>query len=181
MNKKQKIEWAQAQAKKNDAMFVNAIFTSLGEIPAVRVRIPGINDTYFKQLQPHKIMVPTDATLTSFNIIAIGAECIAGENHQLTFRRGDWIEKQMLTRQFCILPESIGTEVVADVEIMEKTDLFRNGKKSITLIIRQLIPNGHPVIPQHRIKIAVNPTGDKNEFMIPETGKVVRFESTQRN
>lgn len=173
MDKKRIAQFRQF-ASENGATYVDAIFTSLGEIKNVSIKVPGINDPHLKKVSSHKIMVPMNRERKEAYIIQVGCKSQNGSMN-LCFRRGDWVDKKMVTRQFFITPDSIGQHIIADIEVMKKEDLFRN-ESTYSLVIRQQLPNGSPLKAERVLKLGVEPKNEKNEFKIPGTQKVIRFE-----
>lgn len=138
------------------AVLVNATFITVAKYEKVLVKCPGENDKHFKFIQEHSIEV-------AGSVVDIKAH----------YRRGDFIDKEIVTKHFFVEKKHFNTTVVATVELVEKTDHLRGEKKCFLL---NITPKESADRPTCRLKIGTDKKSEAS-YQIPGTERFISFET----
>lgn len=141
---------------------VNANFEILAKYENVSVYYPNAkNDKFLKLIAAHQIQVPgTQKPVTI-------------PEH---FRRGDVIDGQFVTKHFFINKNLQGNDIIADIEVVEKTNHFLNNSKTLILNITAKPTVARANRPEWKIKIGTDKIPLENGYQIPNTEKYITFE-----
>ena len=164
-------QWRE-KAEAAGAIFVCALFEERAEKKLVKVYMPSTGDPCLTLLQGHKIITPTDEDLTDVN------PPLEIDPH---YRRTVVLQGGIrIGVNYYVDPAWRGSNVLANVEVLEKTDLFRKGEKMLSINIHQILPNGEPIRPEYELKIGVD-QGDveHGDVKIPNSEKFVAFKKIE--
>lgn len=162
------VEKCQELAASLGAILVNAYFTMEAEFDNVKISVPSSGDKYFKSIAAHKILLVNQEDVNNLQVTPIA-------DH---FSRGDFVEKELLRRNFFIQSESVGKNILAKIKIWSKHDSFRN-KQTIVIDIIEIKNDDKTLKAEHILKIggdAKKPEVNAYEIPIPNTQKFVRVE-----
>lgn len=146
----------------NQVSAVNAEYVNMCSVNNVVFNFPSQEkDKYVKKIDAHSISLPDGST-------------VAVEEH---FRRGYFIDGQLVTANIFFDKEHQGGKVLTDITLVMKIDHHRNDKQGLILDIR---PASFGEKPKYALKIGVPNYGD-NSWKIPETDKYIQFLEIKRN
>lgn len=139
------------------ATTVNAVYTTLATFENVLIFLPKQErDRYLKPISAHQIDLPD-------------GKSISVAEH---LRKGFLVDGQLVTGNFFITDKKYqGQTVLTNISVIQKTDLYRDGRKSLILDIT-LSTGTHA---QYKIQIGVPDNGANNKFSVPGTKKFVQF------
>ncbi|MFA5184440.1 MAG: hypothetical protein WC456_02825 [Patescibacteria group bacterium] len=142
---------------------VNADFETLGRYENVLVYFPSSkNDKFLKLIPAHEIK-----TAESEKVVKIPEH----------YRRGDIIDGKFVTKHFFLNQNNQGQNVIADIEIVKKTDHARNDAQAIILNITMKPKVARANRPEWKIKIGTDKIQESDGYGIPGTKKFINFES----
>jgi hypothetical protein len=138
---------------------VNAKFETLAKYENVSVSCPGQEDSFTKFVLAHSIKV-------------VGVEKvinISDHYSKLNFP----VKGVAVVTHFFVPRESMGKKVLANVEVVVKTDYARDAKQTLILNVTFVSETGKP---DYRLKIGTDKVPEKDGFQIPGIEKYVAFE-----
>jgi len=141
---------------KTEVTVVNADFKTVVNYDNVLIKIPDpAKDKYFKFIAAHDI--------------SVNEQIVHNANR---YRRGDKIDGQWITKYFSVDESHFGKDIIAKVEVVEKTDHTSHEAKTFIL---NIVPQ-NSAKPQFRLKVGCDKKMDHNSLYIPGTSKFINFE-----
>ncbi len=173
-NKKtlERLETARGAAEKMGRTFVASIFRTIIKQEKVKISLPKIGAKYLKFVEAHKLLVFEGTALKSVALVDVHAHYTHGD---FPVRNDEGKLRPSVIRHLFVHPTFLGEDIVANVEIKEKTSLL-NGDKAIIIDIVQVFSDGTPVETEHTLRLGAPITGVKGEVVISNTERCVLIE-----
>lgn len=168
----ERIATAKAAAEKMGRTFVASIFRTIATAEMVKICVPGPTAAHLQTVSDHKLLVFEGTALKTVVPVDVRAHYVHGD---FTKRQTDGRIKPTVVRHFYVLPSFLGEEIIATVNVKEKTCLL-TGEKMVIIDIIQVITNGKPVEVEYALRLGVPAKNQKGEILIPGTERCVRIE-----
>jgi hypothetical protein len=162
-------------AKEKDLICGQSTVTRLLTVINVLMKVPKETDKFLKLVPANKFYVPENEGIDGLTILKIPKH----------YRRGDFYQGRMVTRNFYVSEESLGKTILSSLAIKLKKHLL-TGKETITIDI--FLVKSPDAVPQHVVKIGADSTararngekiisdGNRKLVVIPGTTKFISVE-----
>jgi hypothetical protein len=164
-----KITLAKKTAEEKGLFCSEHLIETIAVVEDAVMNIPGENDKFLTLIPEHEFAVAETKELKNLKILTVG-------DH---YRRGDFYQGIMVTRNFYVPKELLGKKILAWVFIKIKINLSDGSKKILLDITPSLNPQDHP---RNVLKVGTeNALLLKRCGLIKENGKTwIRIPETNR-
>ena len=155
--------------------FVFSLFSKKGdddyhEYCDVLIRVPSAEAKFLDPIPEHKIVIP----LNEYPECRDDLQILKVPAH---YRCGLFLGKQLVTRDYYVKSAWLGEDIIANVVIRKKRDLFGDRKEHLNIDIIQIEPKGQPLYTTKRMKFGAPATPSGENVPIPGTDLVIKIES----